>query len=398
MMRRDFLKAGVAALAAGERLTQAAKREMKVLLWNWDARMTWDDEPARIATKMAASEKTFPYLKRPEAYLVGGKRLVDYCAKVGIYGFCLWGFLRDSHGGVKAARDLCKYAADRGVALLPGVGLCSYGGYYYEGDHPFNLQTYLRKHPDRISTAHEEGGGRKVTPVLDPSLPENQKWWRDGLEWMLETFQVGGINYEMGDFIVNPSERAVKARAALKIDCDENIKEIVVATQDLFKYGFSLQPDTVLINSTYRGLERITGFPEMPYIDVLPSQTVWEYNLRGTVRKPDFAQRYQGTPKHRTYGYLHWFNSSTNTMDKDYVAEIARVFPGAHKLDFEFIGTYGEVSAVNNPLADRNYRAQVAWAGNPGLQRSEFDTRGMTATPFAGQTRRVSAVTSCTTG
>jgi hypothetical protein len=143
MMRRDFLKVGVAALAAGERLMQAAqpaKREMKVLLWNWDARMTWDDEPARIATKMAASEKTFPYLKRPEAYLVGGKRLVDYCAKVGIYGFCLWGFLRDSHGGVKAARDLCKYAADRGVAVLPGVGLCSYGGYYYAGDRRCNTR------------------------------------------------------------------------------------------------------------------------------------------------------------------------------------------------------------------------------------------------------------------
>ncbi|MEA3341681.1 MAG: family 20 glycosylhydrolase, partial [Chloroflexota bacterium] len=245
----------------------------------------------------------------------------------------------------------------------------------YEGDHPFNLQTYLRKHPDRISTAHEEGGGRKVAPVLDPSLPENQKWWRDGLEWMFETFQIGGINYEMGDFIVNPSDRAVQARAALKIECDENIQEIVVATRDLFKVGFSLRPETILINSTYRGLEQVTDFPKMPYIDVLPSQTVWEYNLRGTVRKPDFAQRYQGAPKHRTYGYLHWFNSSTKTMDKDYVAEIARVFPGAHKLGFEFIGTYGEVSAVNNSLADRNYRAQVAWARNPGLQRAEFDNR-----------------------
>ncbi|MFH1743511.1 MAG: hypothetical protein ABIH23_31285, partial [bacterium] len=96
MIRRDFLKAGVAALAAGERLTQAAqpaKREMKVLLWNWDARMTWDDEPAKIATKMAASEKPFPYLKRPESYLIGAERLVDYCEKVGIYGFCLWGVL-----------------------------------------------------------------------------------------------------------------------------------------------------------------------------------------------------------------------------------------------------------------------------------------------------------------
>lgn len=375
MIRRDFLKVGMVALTTGERLAQAtqpANREMKVLLWNWDARMTWDDEPTQIAKKMAASESTFRYLKRPEAYLVGCRRLVDYCEKVGIYGFCLWGFLRDSHGGVKAAQELCKYAADHGVAILPGVGLCSYGGYYYEGDHPFNLQTYLRKHSDRVSTAHEEGGGRKVTPVLDPSLPENQKWWRDGLEWMFETFQIGGINYEMGDFIVNSSERAVEARAALKIDCDENIKEIVVATRHLFKYGFSLRPETVLINSTYRGLERISRFPRMPYIDMLPAQSVWEYNLRGTVQEPDFPEQYRGTPKHRTYGYLHWFNSSTKTMNKDYVADIARVFPGAYKLNFEFIGTYGEISPTNNPLADRNYRAQVAWARNPERQRVDF--------------------------
>jgi hypothetical protein len=376
MIRRDFLKAGAAALAAGGQSTRAAQRpqrEMKVLLWNWDARMTWDDEPAKIATKMAASEQLFPYLKRPEAYRVGGRRLVDYCARIGIHGFCLWGFLRDSHGGVKAAQDLCNYAADRGVAILPGVGLCSYGGYYYEGKHPFNLQTYLRQHPDRISSAHEEGGGRKVAPVLDPSLPENQKWWRDGLEWMLETFQVGGVNYEMGDFIVNPSERAVQARAALQIDCNENIKEIVVATRDLFKAGLALRPDTLLINSTYRSLERLANYPKMPYIDLLPSQAVWEYNLRSTVRNKGFAKRFRGAPKQRAYGYLHWFNSSTNTMDQDYVAEIARVFPGVHELDFEFIGTYGEVSAVNNPLADRNYRAQVAWAKYPGLQRDEFD-------------------------
>ena len=37
------------------------------------------------------------------------------------------------------------------MGIIPGVGLCSYGGYYFEGDHPFNLGTYLRKHPQRAS-------------------------------------------------------------------------------------------------------------------------------------------------------------------------------------------------------------------------------------------------------
>lgn len=345
---------------------------MKILLWCWDSRMAWDDQPDEVQHKMATAEQKFAYPKRPEAFLVGFKRMVNYCAKAGIHGVVIWGFLRDSHGGIKAAQELCNYAADQGVAILPGVGLCSYGGYYFEGNHPFNLDTYLRKHPNQVSTAFEDWGGRKVTPVLDPSDPANQKWWRDGLEWMLETFKIGGIDYEMGDFIVNPSQRAAQARKALGFECDENIKEVVVASQDLLKRAFMLKPNGIFINCTYRGYERIAGFPKMPYVNAVPPGTVWEYSFRNTVKKKDFAERYQGAPAHRRYCYLHWFNSSTMTMERDYVSDIARVFPGLHKLDFEFAGTYGEVSAVGDRLADRNYRAQVAWAINPNLSLKDF--------------------------
>ncbi|HOC68353.1 MAG TPA: hypothetical protein PKO23_06055, partial [Candidatus Hydrogenedentes bacterium] len=87
--------------------------------------MTWDDEPERIQTNMAASEIRFPYVKSSEAYLTGFRRLVDYCSKNDIWGIVIWGFLRDAHGGVTAARDLCLYARDRGVSIVPGVGLCA---------------------------------------------------------------------------------------------------------------------------------------------------------------------------------------------------------------------------------------------------------------------------------
>ncbi|MCP4641199.1 MAG: hypothetical protein GY851_12230, partial [bacterium] len=49
----------------------------------------------------------------------------------------------------------------------------------------------------------------------------------------------------------------------------------------------------------------------------------------------------------------------------------ARVYPGFHKLGFEFVGTYGEIAA-NTPVADRNYRAQVAWSEDPSLTAEEF--------------------------
>jgi hypothetical protein len=367
MKRRTFLRAAAATwvtAASGKPVLAKPDQRgpIKVLLWCWDSRMTWDDEPDRIQTRSAAAEQRFAYTKRPESYRVGFRRLVDYCAKTGIWGVIIWGFLRDSHGGIKAAAELCKYAADRGVAIVPGVGLCSYGGYYYEGDHPFNLNTYLTRHPERASVAREDGSRREVKPVLDPSLEANHKWWRDGLEWMLENFKIKGVNYEMGDFIVNMSERAVAARKALGFETNVNIKDIVVATSELMNYAYGMRPDGVFINALYRGYHQIQGFPAIPYADALHPKTVWEYTLKGMVHRPDFPDAFGDVPAHRQYGYLHWFNASTRTRDKDFTQDIKRVFSGVRRLGFEFVGTYGEIGVLGSDVADANYRAQVAYA------------------------------------
>ena len=367
MKRRAFLKQTAAtgmAAALGGAASAAAKPHdpMKILLWCWDSRMTWDDEPGKIQLKMASADTYFPYPKRPESYQRGFRRLVDYCAKTGIWGVIIWGFLRESHGGIEAAKDLCKYASDRGVAILPGVGLCSYGGYYYEGDHPFNLETYLKKHPERASVAHEDGSAREVKPVLDPSLPANQQWWREGLDWMLETFEVSGVNYEMGDFIVNPSDAAVAARMALGVDTNANIQDMLVATSALLEHAYTQRPDGTFINALYRGYHQIQDFPKLPYVDAVPSKTVWEYTLRHLVRRKDFPEAFKDLPAHRQYGYLHWFNASTGTQDQDFTSEIKRVFPHLHALGFEFVGTYGEIGVEGSAVADKNYRTQVECA------------------------------------
>jgi len=377
--RRDLLKAGLATVAARDLLAAPPARErppMEVILWCWDARMTWDDQPDAISRHMAGETSPFPYLKRPESFLIGFKRLVDYAARIGVRAIVVWGFLRDAHGGEEAARELCRYAADRGVGILPGVGLCSYGGYYFEGNHRFNLQRYLAEHPDRAGRARQDDhpavGGRVITPMLDPSLEANRRWWLDGLEWMLETFQIGGINFEMGDYCVNLSAEAEAARKALGFDTNENIQDIVVATRSLAAAALKALPTGLFINSTYRGYHQIKGFPNMPYVHALPAEAVWQYTLTNLVKRDDFPDAYQGAPPHRRYGYLHWFNSATNSMETDFVPPIARVWPAAHRLGFEFLGTYGEVSAAQGRVADRNYRAQVAWARNPRLSAEDF--------------------------
>lgn len=189
---------------------------------------------------------------------------------------------------------------------------------------------------------------------------------------MLENFAISGINYEMGDFMVNPSVSAKAARAGLGFNADENILDMVVATRELMQYAYTLLPDGNFMNALYRGYHQVAGFPNVPFVTAMHPKTVWQYTLTGMVRQPEFPDGYGVVPAHRQYGYLHWFNASTKTVDKDYTADIARVFPGAHKLGYEFIGTYGELRA-DTALADRNYRAQAAWAKNPNLKYDQFE-------------------------
>ena len=85
----------------------------------------------------------------------------------------VYGMFRDSHGGVEAAQALCRYANERGVRILPGVAINAYGGIYREGDHPFNLATWLRKHPE-LSARMERAIGFQIEDLAFPlSFPRS---------------------------------------------------------------------------------------------------------------------------------------------------------------------------------------------------------------------------------
>ncbi|MFO7612481.1 MAG: hypothetical protein R6W99_08390, partial [Clostridia bacterium] len=131
------------------------------------------------------------YLKKPGTFVKDYERLTDFAAGLGVKGIIVWGFLRDSHGGVEAAKRIASYAAGKGVAMMPGAGTTSYGGLYYEGNHPYNLKTFIEKYP----SARTAGG-------ICPSNPIYKEWILEGLDWMFETFPIGGINFENGDFFI----------------------------------------------------------------------------------------------------------------------------------------------------------------------------------------------------
>jgi hypothetical protein len=191
--------------------------------WTWDHSTNWDLEQIGVQEIGVFN----PYGKPPDGFLADYTRLVDFMSRNRIPAVVIYGMFRDSHGGVAAAQALCRYANERAVRILPGVAINAYGGVYWEGDHPFNLATWLRTHPE-LSARMEHGVGFQIEdlafplsfPRSDytvsgcPSRPENQQWMADGIAWLAETCDIGGINIESGDYGVCGCDICSARRAA----------------------------------------------------------------------------------------------------------------------------------------------------------------------------------------
>ena len=190
--------------------------------WTWDHSTNW--ELSQVGQQEIGVFN--PYGKPPGGFLRDYKRCVDFCSRHRIAAIVIYGFLRDPHGGIEAAQELCRYATERGVRILPGIAIGSYGGGYWEGDHRYNLATWLRANPQHAATL-EKGVGFQIAdlafplnfPSSDytlsacPSAPETMAWMEEGVAWLAETFDIGGINIEAGDYGVCGCDRCVARRA-----------------------------------------------------------------------------------------------------------------------------------------------------------------------------------------
>jgi hypothetical protein len=162
------------------------------ILWTWD---TWICE----------------YDATGRSYLQEYKDLIDWMAKNEYTALILWGFVDGRHGGEPAAKELARYARGKGIALLPGVSTdvgasADYGGFVLGlKDHPFSDEVQARamaatKRPGEVNLCY--------------SRAENREWLRKGTQWLLDTFEVDGINLEV-------AEGGLRCRCA---ECLERLK------------------------------------------------------------------------------------------------------------------------------------------------------------------------------
>ena len=189
--------------------------------WTWDHSTNW--ELSQVGQQEIGVFN--PFSKPPSGFLADYKRVVDYCSLNRIAAIVIYGFLRDSHGGIEAGQELCRYANERGVRIIPGIAIGAYGGVYWEGEHKYNLSTWLKENPQFAATMEKEVGFQledlsfplnfpksDYTVSACPSAPETMAWMEEAVSWMAETFEIGGINIESGDYGVCGCERCVTRR------------------------------------------------------------------------------------------------------------------------------------------------------------------------------------------
>jgi len=368
-------------------------------LWNWDHSTNW--------VRGVAGEQTHgcrnPYKKPSSAYLNDFRRVADYMAEHKLNGLILWGFLRDSHGGVPAARDLAVHAVSRGVRLLPGIGTSHYGGFYYDGDHRFRANTWLERGREGLRFLDSQGNRLKDT--ICPTQPENIRWLREGARWLFtEIPGLGGANLENGDWMCCQCPDCRRARS--KPENDPNYYYDMMHTQvPVIEEAWRITPGAWMTYATYTGFnqeemwkrtEKSEVRSKIPrFVSQYPEAAIcqWTYTFMvdGWGSQPEAAVRAKWPPglrppvKH-SIGLLHqgsqWHDSdiwwtrslrgeATGQRYVDISELIRYTCSRCAEEGLEGIEIQGEVSD-ESPANELNYLALEEFTWHPRLSYEDF--------------------------
>ena len=229
------------------------------LFWTWDYCTFWDD------TLYVRGTGATGVNNRRTHFLKDYKRMVDYCAGIGVNGIVIWGALRAHNDGIEQFRELIKYGKQKGVRILPGVGIFSYGGVVYDPRkgfimpdeplterNPYSLPSWLMEHPE-LASIGPDGNPRSLgmfSAVACPSKKENMEWFKRSLEWLCTEFEVEGAQVEVGDYAVCHCDECKKRRKGSEssVFMVEDMIEPYTAAYEVMKKA---NPDSWVICETY---------------------------------------------------------------------------------------------------------------------------------------------------
>lgn len=375
------------------------------VLWTWDGRMCWGGK-GRLHHNITSAE----------VFLSNYKNLVDFMSVNGIATVIVWGFLREEHGGVVTSQKLCDYAAKKGVRIIPGVGVRSYGGFCYETGRRevtgetarWSLDQWLRKHP-KFRAVDEKGevrwwshGNGDLEPYQHcdacPSRLELRDWYLEGIEWLYENFQIGGVWLEMGDNeLICQCSQCVKRRgrqpdrgfAPLSYE-DEALWMPVIAQKAL-----NINPDSwvLLCQNLFYNQSMVESPPEL--IKAMPRNSIVAWHVydpkvdieavhRDCEANPMWAQRVP-PPEPRKKGEISvWaYGGQIHLVGIDgwpHHRQIARAVQHGREMGHTGICFYGEIGdnagvTGNSKFQEINYLAMSEFCQEPDLTIEEFEAR-----------------------
>ena len=307
------LKLGEGRAVVAAELNESDKPALQYrMIWTWDAHCNWSNTIQEmldlyvVKGDHGSGSLAVPYSR--EGFRTHFTRAIDYFSDHKLNGLIVWGFLRDEHGGVEMGREISRYARQNNVRILPGV--CSqygYGGFIYSTTNKFNLDVWCKQHPELQGL---DDKGKVVPGMLDPLKAENQKWLRDGTEWLLTTFpDIGGINLENGDFASCYSKECRAERA--KPENDPNCFWDMMATQKpILEVAKRMRPDGWMTFASYvgfteptaRGISKTSVYPPK-FVNQMPDNAIcqWTYSSMTT---PDTWPEDARPPKSNFKGHF----------------------------------------------------------------------------------------------
>jgi hypothetical protein len=243
------------------------------------------------------------------------------------------------------------------------------------------MLSWLRKNP------HLEAKGPRAERVKEkyprfgrmacPSHPENRKFMRDSVAWLSETFSIGGINFETGDYGSCQCETCTK-RAADR-SSSYSLEDMVDQMPKLIATMLKARPQAIPLCEIY-------SFPiyddpdAMSPLAALPKEAVLQWTIRNRDWWNEFlmkmdAEKVARLPKHTKVMRSHQGSQWGFRKDEERFKWVGRDFMKLAKLlsgtGFEGIHIFGEVGS-HNTINEINYWSASYFADSPHKTWDDF--------------------------
>ncbi len=385
------------------------------MFWTWDHSTEWALNRPGAHSVGSCNE----YGRTKEAFVEDYSALLRWCGSHNIDAVVVWGLLRDCHGGLESAKRLCDVAAKEKVRLLCGVGLNAYGGVYYEGNSPYNLERHLQTYPElyavdaqgnstnfsidaigtRVSISNTSTPGPRGFYHACPSRRENQDFAAESLAWLFKNLPLGGVQIETGDTGVCQCKlcRDRRKHPAGSFSWEDMALMYPLATAAVR----SVAPDAWVVCETYSHPQPYTGPNEAPGFG--DGKAAWADAALEKFPRGVFVQwvadRYMRQEPARAWtaearvsgaGLRHVMRAHFGTdwgwgafRGEVAVEWISKMVQQSVASGFDSISLFGEVSPFHTG-AELNYLALADFggAGNPQADRAVFEQR--IAAPILG--------------